>query len=93
MATWIWDPKKAASNLKKHQVSFTLAERALDDPLALTDLDPQEEEERFRTLGQPSHASSLVLFVVHTYDEASDSGRIISARKATANERNDYEGR
>jgi uncharacterized DUF497 family protein len=70
-----------------------MAERALGDPLALTDLDPCEDEERFRTLGQPTHASNLLLFVVHTYDEASDSGRIISARKAKAIERNKYEGR
>jgi len=33
------------------------------------------------------------LFIVHTYNEENDSGRIISARKAKAIERSEYEER
>jgi uncharacterized protein len=31
-----WDDRKAASNLRKHQVSFPDASTIFDDPLAIT---------------------------------------------------------
>ena len=47
-----YDPAKAAANLKKHGVSFSDAEGALQDPLAVTVEDPDaESEQRFITLG------------------------------------------
>jgi uncharacterized DUF497 family protein len=33
---WTWDPNKAAANLKKHKVSFGVAERVFDDPPSRT---------------------------------------------------------
>lgn len=93
---WIWDALKAASNLKKHKVSFALAERALNDAASATRPDPYPEEERWQTLGKPSEASSVVLFVVHTWPEPPEQGeepvgRIITTRKATPRERRQYE--
>jgi len=35
-----WDPKKAASNLRKHRVSFHEAATVLEDPLSTTFPDP-----------------------------------------------------
>jgi len=35
-----FDPEKAASNLRKHRVSFAHAEQALRDPLGITIEDP-----------------------------------------------------
>ena len=35
-----WDPKKAGSNFRKHQVSFEEAARALRDPIGATGADP-----------------------------------------------------
>lgn len=90
-----WDPKKAASNLRKHKVSFAEAAEVFRDPLALTVLDEDhgEQEERRVTLGQAKGRRLVV--VVHSWrEEGSDHihVRIISAREATAHEVQQYEG-
>jgi uncharacterized DUF497 family protein len=87
--TFVWDPQKAASNLKKHGVSFEEATTAFADPLSLTipDPDPSESEERFVLVGL-SNLARLVI-VVHT--ETGETIRIISARLASALERRKYE--
>lgn len=84
-----WDPRKAAANLKKHQVSFEEASTVFGDSLALTGADPDHShgERRWITFG--SSARGRVLTVAHT-DEG-DIIRIISARKATPHERRFYE--
>ena len=47
-----WDPAKAASNLRKHRVSFDTAIRAFADPFALTEQNRIEGgERRWQTLG------------------------------------------
>ncbi len=47
-----FDPKKAASNLKKHGVSFDDAVSALLDPMALVRADDDaQEEQRFLIVG------------------------------------------
>ncbi len=88
-----WDPDKAERNLSKHQVSFEEAMTVFSDPLALSLIDrDQDEEERWITLGQSSEGK-LVL-VVHTYAEVSPEQayiRIISARRPTRRERRQYE--
>ena len=82
-----FDPDKARSNLKKHKVSFAHAEQVLRGPMALTieDLD-SEGEVRFVTLGMD--ALGRVLVVVHT--PRGDRVRLISARKASAGEAEQY---
>ena len=62
-----------------------------NDTLSATrlDLEHSHYEQRYHTVGL-THSQRLLL-VVHTRDEASESGRIISAREATASERNAYE--
>ena len=60
-----FDPVKAKANLRKHKVSFSHAEQALLDPIALTAEDPDaEREQRFVTLGMD--ALGRVLVVIHT---------------------------
>ncbi len=89
--TYEWDPTKAVSNLKKHRVSFEEASTVFLDPYALTFSDPDHsvEEDREVTIG--STIKALLVAVVH----CNRRGRIrmISARKATRAERNDYEKR
>jgi uncharacterized protein len=87
MASFEWDPEKASSNLKKHGVSFAEAVTALEDDFALTIEDEQSDERRFMTLGKDSTGRLLV--VVYTYRE--ETIRVISARRATFQERKDYE--
>lgn len=89
MVEFEWDPRKAASNLTKHEVSFDEAASAFRDPLSLTIPDPDhsEGEERYLLLGQ-STAGRLVV-VSHT--ERGARIRIIGARLAEPRERRDYE--
>ncbi|MDE1150276.1 MAG: BrnT family toxin [Azospirillaceae bacterium] len=89
---WTWDPKKAATNLKKHRVSFNTAARALEDPDALTDPDDHPDGDRFDTICSLAQVAGVTLFVVHTLpSDSNEPGRIISARKATPRERAQYE--
>lgn len=82
-----FDSAKAASNLRKHGVSFAHAESALRDTHALTVEDPDAEgESRFVTLGMD--ALGRILVVIHT--PRGERLRIISARKASPKECNDY---
>jgi len=73
-----WDPKKAATNLRKHGVSFDEAATVFQDDLSLTGDDPNHSvsEERFITFGVSSAGRLLV--VAHT--ERGDRIRILSAR-------------
>lgn len=82
-----WDPKKAASNLRKHGVRFTDAYGVLEDPHALTVDDPHPEEDRYLTLGKDTLGRLLI--VSYTWRESRI--RVISVRKATASERRHYE--
>lgn len=83
-----FDPKKAASNLKKHGVSFDEAATCLLDPQALVyeDSDAQNEM-RFVLLGM-SHTGRLLTVCYTLRDE--EVIRLISARKATKKEEKDY---
>ncbi|HSW04957.1 BrnT family toxin [Aquabacterium sp.] len=88
MADIEFDPSKAQSNLRKHRVSFAHAEQALRDPLAVTIEDPDSEtEQRFITLGMD--ALGRILVVVHT--PRGDRTRLISARKASRGEAEQYD--
>ena len=84
-----WDRLKAASNARKHGVTFEEATTALRDPLSATTRDPDHsvEESRFVTFGVSS--DSRLLVVSHTARE--NSIRSISARLATKGERNIHE--
>ena len=84
-----WDLEKAARNLSKHGVSFSEAATVFGDPLAMTFHDPDhsDDEDRFLTFG---HTSDGRLFVV-SHTDRGDHTRIISARKATRKEKNQYE--
>lgn len=82
-----WDPRKAASNLKKHGVSFPEAATAFDDELGAYYPDSLHAE-RFILLGLSQR--HRLLYVVHA-EVAGDVIRIISARKATRHEQARYE--
>ena len=87
-----WDPRKAASNVFKHGVSFTLATEVWDDPLHIVVPDRVSAgEERWHAIG--SVEGLKVLIVVHSYrGEADDEVvRVIGARRATKHERRQYE--
>jgi uncharacterized DUF497 family protein len=91
LARFLWDSDKARRNLNKHDVAFEDAELVWSDPFLLVAFDRVEEgEERWHALGMS--AGVVLLLVVHTYPgEDDDVIRIVSARKATKNERKAYE--
>ncbi len=86
-ARYVWDPKKAASNQKKHGVAFDEAVTAFADPLALIvedDLHP----ERAILIGTSTRERILVTLFIETDDRVI---RLVSARVATRPERRRYE--
>jgi uncharacterized protein len=84
-----WDPRKSDINLKKHGISFHEASTVFGDPLSITFDDPDHSigEHRFLTFGYSR--TNQLLAVVHT--ERHKKTRIISARRATKQERKIYE--
>lgn len=82
-----WDPRKAASNLRKHGVSFEEARTAFDDDLGAYYPDHLHRG-RFILIGYS--APRRLLYVVHA-EVVIDVIRIISARKATRREKEHYE--
>jgi uncharacterized protein len=83
-----WNRDKAADNLRKHGIDFADAVSVFSDDLAITTPDERFDEERFITIGVD--AFGRVLVVVYTM--RSDEIRVISARKPTRQERQQYEG-
>lgn len=85
-----WDPEKAASNLRKHDVSFQEAESVFGDPLAMVFLDDDHsiEEKREIIIG---YSERQRLLVVSFTERSDDVVRIISARRADSDERRKHE--
>jgi len=83
-----WDTAKEAENRRKHGVSFTAAAYALEDPRKIELIDDRFDysEERIQSI---CAYRGTVLFVVSVM-RSENLCRIISARKATRNEQNQY---
>ena len=90
---WAWDQRKNFTNRRKHGLDFETAQLVFDDPLAASRQDTHPDEERWQTIGM---IGNVVVMVAHTFpcrdhEAGDDTGRIISARRATAHERRLYE--
>ncbi len=83
-----WHAAKAEGNLQTHGVSFELARTVFKDPFAIERLDDREDygEERFVIIGMAE--GPVLLFVAYT--ERDERIRIISARRVTQREQDDY---
>jgi uncharacterized DUF497 family protein len=86
-----WSRRKAASNLRKHRVSFAESATVFADEEALMLADPDHSEEESRFLLVGASRVSRILVVVSV--ERGERFRIISARKADGREREQYEER
>ena len=84
-----WDEQKAASNVVKHGIDFADAATALEDDAAVTIADEFADEARLITIGMD--ALGRLLVVVYTWRDEKTI-RLISARRATRQERKQYEG-
>jgi len=82
-----WDEAKAATNYAKHGVSFGRARLVFSDPFGIAEYDDRDDygENRFTRTGM---VEGTLLFV--SYTERGERIRIISARRATKHEQDDY---
>jgi uncharacterized DUF497 family protein len=85
-----WDDTKSRDNVRKHGVTFAEAQTVFFDENAVEFFDDEHstQEDRFLLLGLSSKLR--VLLVCHCLRESGSVIRIISARKATKNERGLY---
>jgi uncharacterized protein len=80
-----WDDAKAASNSRKHRVTFDQAREAFDDPNAVEEPDDDPTEERWK---RTVMSATCILIVIYT--QRGVRTRIITARRATKHEQADY---
>lgn len=91
-----WDPIKERKNARKHNFTFRQAASIFRDPNQLTIYDQihSEDEDRWVTIGLDS--TGILRIVVHTFEQITAQVveiRIISARKATDVEADQYRER
>ncbi len=84
-----WDEEKASSNHDKHGIAFEDAALIFRDSRRVVREDTREDygEKRYQTIGR---AGALVLFVAYTIRRA--RYRLITARRASSEEREAYHG-
>jgi uncharacterized DUF497 family protein len=85
-----WDPRKARSNYRKHNVGFAEAVSVFSNPLARIFPDEGHSMEEFREI-VIGHSAAKHLLLVCFAEPETDRMRIISARRATRAEQHDYE--
>jgi len=78
-----WDSDKARANVSSHGVTFEEAAVAMTNPMAV---DFEDAKYPDRLITPAASPRDRILYVVTT-----ESGRIISARRATTHERRIYE--
>ena len=86
-----WDEIKAIVNMRKHGISFEEAEAIFGDPNTITLFDDRHSdvEDRFIDIGTSTQGRILVV----VYTENDERVRLISCRRATPKERQQYEQR
>ena len=84
-----WDENKNIINIQKHKISFEEAKTVFYDEngIIISDEEHSENEDRFILLGMSQKANILVVCHCIRYG---DTIRIISSRKATKQETNQY---
>ena len=84
-----WNEEKSNGNLRKHGVSFDEAKTVFNDPFAMTISDPEHsaQEDRYIDMGMSSQGRIHMVW----YTERGRTIRIIGSRKATRNQRREYE--
>lgn len=84
-----WDDEKNKTNIKKHRISFSVAKFVFNDENRIEIFDELHsiDEDRYITIGLIDQVPMVVMVV---YTERGQRIRLISARKATAEERRMY---
>jgi len=79
-----WDESKRQANLEKHHIDFQDAERVFDGPV-FEKIESRRGEDRVVAIGSMEGIEIVVVYVMR-----GKRRRIISARRAHRNERQDY---
>ncbi len=89
---FVWDGRKAATNARKHGVSFQEAATVFADPDALDGADLKHSAQENRSLRLGRSLAGRVLIVAYTIRGSGhdEQIRIISARRASHKERAAY---
>lgn len=84
-----WDKEKEKINITKHGIDFTTAAKIFKDEnrIEMYDEEHSDFEDRYVTIGT---IGSVAYVVVVVYTERKEAIRLISARKATNQERRMY---
>ncbi|MBD5144561.1 MAG: BrnT family toxin [Ruminococcus sp.] len=84
-----WDDEKEKINITKHGIDFSIASLVFNDYYRIEKYDElhSSDEDRYITIGE-INGTAVVVMVVYT--DRSDAIRIISARKATKTEKEEY---
>lgn len=84
-----WDSEKEKINIKKHKIAFSTAKLVFADSNRLEYYDEKHSvyEDRYITIGM---ANQYLMVLTVVYTERKDAIRLISARKATSEERKEY---
>lgn len=85
-----WDDVKRHANIEKHKIDFVLASQVFEDPLCVEWSSEHKGETRYITIGTVHGNTTEKICVIWT--KRGINKRIISARKASQNERKTYEG-
>ena len=88
--TFSWDDRKERENRRKHGISFDEATTVFADERARLKHDPDHSEAKDRFVLLGFSAKLRILVVIHAYRQNENEIRLISARKATRNERRQY---
>jgi uncharacterized DUF497 family protein len=84
-----WDESKRQANIEKHKIDFLVAAQVFDDPKRIERSAEIKGEIRSLTIGTIKGVIVVVLAVVWT--KRNTKKRLISARRASQNERKEYE--
>lgn len=88
-----WDPDKDSANRRKHRVSFEEATLVFLDSNRLETFDDRHDEPRWVVLGVIDRHLFVVVYALEKGEEnaeENESIRLISARRANAQERKTY---
>ncbi|MFA6411272.1 MAG: BrnT family toxin [Syntrophales bacterium] len=90
MIIFSWDNRKNDANKKRHGVSFDEAKTVFYDENAIRYFDPDhsDDDDRFLMVGLSNKLR--ILIVCHCFGEEDSVIRIITARKATKSEEDNY---
>jgi len=85
--TFTWNERKHQTNIRKHGLSFSIANELFDAPM-ITDLDDRFDYGEDRWVGIGRLYSRILVIVFATPDD--ETIRVISLRKALSHERKRY---